>query len=164
MEQIILKAEKQQKTIWLWGTALLLIALLIAGLALLLIIDDPEGKYILAGLFVILAIIVLGVLGWIPAFFRSLEYTITDESINGKKGVFWQKTTAVPYFKITNVDVTQGPVERAFGIGKIHCQTAGVAGPQGQRAELKLVGIKNLEEVKNTILDKIAAVRQSMKS
>jgi hypothetical protein len=164
MEKIILKAEKQQKAIWSWGTALFLIVLLIAGLALFLIIDGSEGKYILGGLFFISAIILLGVLCWIPAFFRSLEYTIEDESINGKKGVFWQKTTSIPYFKITNVDVTQSPVERAFGIGKIHCQTAGVAGPQGQRAELKLVGIKNLEAVKNTILDRIAAVRKSMKT
>lgn len=163
MEKIVLKAETQQKTIWLWGTALFLFILLVIGSVLFLLIGDPEGKYIVGGLFLIAAIILLGVLFWIPAFFRSLEYTIEDEFVSGKKGVFWRKTTSIPYFKITNVDVTQGPVERAFGIGKLHCQTAGVAGPQGQMAELKLMGIKNLEEVKNHILDRIAAVRKGMK-
>lgn len=62
---------------------------------------------------------------YIPAFFRSLEYSIDTDAVRLQKGVFWKRCTAVPYAKITNIDTTQGPVERHFGLSKLHIQTAG---------------------------------------
>ncbi|MFQ5917784.1 MAG: PH domain-containing protein [Candidatus Binatia bacterium] len=68
------------------------------------------------------------ILLWIPAFYKSLEYIIDSDSVKIRKGVFWRKRVAVPYQKITNVDITQGPVQRMFNIGTIHVQTAGAGG------------------------------------
>lgn len=154
MKPMVVKPEKEQKTLWLigWGTTFFLF--LVLDVILIFVLSHPEN--LIFGLcLTALLIIMLFVLRWIPAFYRSLEYVIDIDSITGKKGVFWKKIVTVPYFKITNIDITQGPVQRMFNIGTIHCQTAGLAGPQGQRAELKLVGIRDIEGVKDTIRERI---------
>jgi uncharacterized membrane protein YdbT with pleckstrin-like domain len=84
-----------------------------------------------------------------------LEYVIDSDSVKMNKGVFWKKRVTVPFTKITNLDVTQGPVQRAFDIGTIHVQTAGAGGPEGARAELKLLGVRDLDEVKDTIMERV---------
>ena len=103
-------------------------------------------------------IIWLFVLPYIQAFFRSLEYSINSDSISGKKGVFWKKTTTIPYYKITNIDITQGPLQRMYKISNIHCQTAGVAGPQGKKAELLMLGIRDFLGVKETIKSHLSQI------
>jgi uncharacterized membrane protein YdbT with pleckstrin-like domain len=95
------------------------------------------------------------ILLWIPAFYKSLEYVIDSDSIKMKKGVFWKKNVTVPFTKITNLDVTQGPLQRMFRIGTIHVQTAGAGGPQGTQAELKLLGVRDLNGLKNTIMERL---------
>jgi uncharacterized membrane protein YdbT with pleckstrin-like domain len=68
--------------------------------------------------------------------------------------VFWKRFATVPYHKITNVDITQGPLQRKYNVGTIHCQTAGAGGQQGATAELKMEGIRDLEGVKEAILQR----------
>lgn len=70
-------------------------------------------------------------------------------------GVVWKKYVTVPYSKITNVDITRGPLQRYYKIGTIHVQTAGAAGKQGEKAELKLVGIRELEKIRGVIIENI---------
>jgi membrane protein YdbS with pleckstrin-like domain len=150
MDREIIKPQPQLKSIWILGWAIQFI--LYSGLLLVFffVLEYPANVILGITLGALLVIMLL-VLLWIPAFFRSLEYTINTDSISGKKGVFWRRTVTIPYYKITNIDITQGPVQRWYGIGTIHCQTAGIAGPQGQKAELKLLGIKDIERVKEMI-------------
>jgi membrane protein YdbS with pleckstrin-like domain len=89
---------------------------------------------------------------WLPAYHRSIEYGIDSEAVRSKRGVFWKRVTTVPFHKITNIDITQGPVQRAFGIGTVHVQTAGAGGSQGGQAELLLQGIDDLEGVRDRLL------------
>ena len=93
----------------------------------------------------------LFILYWLGLFHRSLEYAITDEHVVVKRGVWWQKKTTVPFEKITNVDITQNPLERIYGIGKVHTQTAGAGGSQGQKAEAVIRGIKDLSRIHDDI-------------
>ncbi len=98
----------------------------------------------------LLVMIPVGV--WLPVYQRSIEYVIDAESVRSRRGVFWTRTTTVPYHKITNIDITQGPVQRLFGIGTIHVQTAGAGGSQGGQAELLLQGIEDLEGLRDQLL------------
>ncbi len=61
------------------------------------------------------------ILIYIPAFYNTLEYGIDNDAVRLKKGVFWRRKTSVPYGKITNIDITQGPVERLFKISQLTC-------------------------------------------
>lgn len=95
------------------------------------------------------------ILLWIPAFYKSLEYIIDSDSVKIRQGVFWRKRITVPYTKITNIDVTQGPIQRIFNIGTIHVQTAGAGGAPGAQAEIRLLGIRDTDGLKDTIMEKI---------
>lgn len=165
MTPAILKPEKAQQTFWLasWAVWLVigLVLAIIPGLISAVFYVRFNGGLISA----------LSVAGWllftlpyalyIPAFYRSLEYSLEDDAIRANKGVFWRKRVTIPYFKITNIDITQGPVQRMFNIGNIHVQTAGAGGAQGARAELKLWGISDLDGLKNTIMQKVTEAVQS---
>ena len=99
---------------------------------------------------------------WINKFYNSIFYSLMENEIIVERGVIWKKKNIIPYSKITNVDVSQGPLERALGIASIRIQTAGYSG--AARPEASLIGIRNYERLKNTILEKVrkstSAIRQ----
>jgi len=151
MEPILVKPEKEQKTLWFvgWGIPFIL------GLALWVVLLFTVDKLIFGLCVVGWLILMMPILLWMPAFYRSLEYVIDIDCVRMKKGVFWRKRVTVPYPKITNVDVTQGPVQRMFNIGTMHVQTAGAGGPQGRQAELKLLGVRDLDGLRDTIMERV---------
>jgi membrane protein YdbS with pleckstrin-like domain len=151
METLMIKPNPNLKKVWFIGWIVLFVILAVGDYLLITLLREAEPRLILGIMISVLLGIWLLVLPYLPVFFNSLEYRIESDSISGKKGVFWRKTSTVPYHKITNIDVTQGPLQRMFDIGNIHCQTAGAGGPQGAKAELVLRGIFNPEETKNTI-------------
>jgi hypothetical protein len=126
----------------------------ILAVVLMFILEYP-GNFILGLMIVGWLIVMLPILFWIPAFYRSLEYVIDNDSIKGKRGVFWKKGVTVPYTKVTNIDVTQGPGQRMFNLGTIHVQTAGAGGTQGTQAELVLLGIRDFNKLKDTIVERV---------
>jgi len=151
------KPEEQLKTLW-YITWLIIFVL---GLLLWLILIFLVNPFIFIICLGVWFLIMIPVLFWIPKAYQMLEYYIEEDSVKMKEGVFWKKHTTVPYLKITNVDVTQGPIQRALGIGVIHVQTAGAGGQQGQKAELKINGVKNLEELRDKRFRNIKAYHLS---
>jgi uncharacterized membrane protein YdbT with pleckstrin-like domain len=80
-----------------------------------------------------------------------------------EKGVWWKKKSIVPYNRITNIDVIQGPLSRHFSLGKISIQTAGFSGGgsggNAKAAEAVILGIRNFEEIKDFILSRVKRLR-----
>lgn len=148
MEATVIKPEKAIRSLWFvcWGTWFV-IGLIVWPI--LIIVQPIVFGPCLFGWLIVMALVAL----WLPVFWGSLEYAIESDCVKSKSGVFWKKRITVPYNKITNIDITQGPLQRAFGIGTIHVQTAGAGGQQGTHAELRLLGISNLEQVKDTIME-----------
>ena len=156
MEPIALKPEKEQRTYWFVNFWIVFLIIFIPLVVLALVLEYPVNL-ILGISAAITVIIAIPFLPWIPAYYRQLEYTIDEDAVRGNKGVFWKKRVNVPFTKITNVDITQGPLQRYFKVGTIHIQTAGVSGAQGSPAELKLEGIRDLEGVKDSIMERVRA-------
>ena len=97
----------------------------------ILLIPDPAGRYVLGGIWAVFIFWMICVWMWIGPYYRSFAYRIDNDAVRMKYGVFWKQDTTVPYNKITNVDVTQGPLQRVYGLGTIHVQTAGAGGSSG---------------------------------
>ncbi len=152
MEPIAMKPEKELKTLWFTCWSIWFVIDIVAWLLLMLVQPIVFGLLLVGS-----AIVVVLILIWIPAFYANLEYVINNECIKGKSGVFWKKYITIPFTKVTNLDITQGPLQRIFDIGTIHIQTAGASGQQTAKAELSLLGVRNLEEVKESIMEKIRA-------
>ncbi len=152
METNVLKPEKQLKTLWYTCWSIWFVIDLVTCLLLMLVQPIVFGL-LLAGTVVVAVLILI----WIPAFYATLEYVIDSDCVKGKSGVFWKKYITIPFIKVTNLDITQGPLQRVFEVGTIHVQTAGASGQQTAKAELSLLGVRNLEEVKESIMAKIRA-------
>jgi membrane protein YdbS with pleckstrin-like domain len=150
MKAINIIPEKEQKTLWFiaWGIPFALGVVIC--LVLLIFVDKLPVMLSLGGWLILMLPIAI----YIPAYYRSLEYIIDTDDIRIISGVFWKKRITIPYPKITNIDITQGPVQRMYNVGIIHIQTAGAGGPQGAQAEMILVGIKDLEGLKSTIMER----------
>jgi len=153
MEKLTLRPEKEQRTLWFitW------VIVFVIGTPFWIVVPFFVADILIffgVFLFVWLVIMILVAI-WIPAAFKALEYTIDDDGVKMSGGVVWKKYVTVPYSKITNVDITRGPLQRLYNIGTIHVQTAGAAGKQGEKAELKLAGIRDLEKVREVIIENI---------
>ena len=150
---MIVKPEKELKIIWYMSTLILFTASLIIILTFFLFSD--VNIWFPIGFSTVWLISLIIVLIWVPAAYRALEYYIQQDSVKMKGGVFWRKHVTIPNQKITNIDITQGPFERFLKIGTIHVQTAGAGGQQGQKAELKINGVREMGTIKDTIINNI---------
>ena len=104
---------------------------------------------------VVLAVAIPGVLFvvyWIPKYYGTIIYRLDKDDITWRRGVWFRNTGVVPYNRITNVDITQGPVSRRFGIASLKIQTAGYSGPNQRSSEIRLDGIARFEEMRETIM------------
>jgi len=100
----------------------------------------------------VLAAILIFVLIWSRLYYVSVVYHLNDTEMTWKRGVWFRKTGIVPYNRITNVDIVQGPVMRMFGISNLKIETAG--GNAGKSsAEIQLEGIADPEPLRAMIMD-----------
>ena len=97
----------------------------------------------------VLAVIVF-TLYWLPLYYRSIRYELTQTEITWRRGVWFRQNAIVPYSRITNVDILQGPVMRFFGISSLKIQTAGYSAQPN--AELRLDGITDPETLRELIM------------
>jgi len=118
------------------------------------------GESLAAGivaLAVLLPVVVvfLVALYWIPRFHSSIKYVLEEDGIVVTRGVWWKMKSVVPYNRITNVNIYQGPISRHYGIGRLAIQTAGFSGVNSsghKTAEADIIGIRNFEETKDTVM------------
>jgi len=95
-------------------------------------------------------LIVLFVIYWIGRYYDSISYRMTDREIIWRRGVWFRNTGIVPFDRITNVDISQGPISRRLGIGTLKIQTAGYSTQSSP--EINIVGVKNFEELRDIIM------------
>jgi len=102
------------------------------------------------------------VLYWIPKFHSSIKYVLEDDEIIVTRGVWWKTKSVVPYNRITNINIYQGPISRYHGLGKLSMQTAGFSGvsSSGHRtAEAEIFGIENFEEIKDMVMNFVKGLK-----
>jgi len=75
---------------------------------------------------------------WPALEYRHLSYCLSEEGIQIRRGVLWREVIAVPRNRIQHTDVSQGPLERHFGLATLLVHTAGT-----EFARLTLPGLEN---------------------
>jgi membrane protein YdbS with pleckstrin-like domain len=86
---------------------------------------------------------------WVGMYYDSMSYELREDEINWKRGVWFQTTGIVPYNRIVNLDLRQGPLMRFLGISTLAIQTAGYSGQAVP--EIKIEGIGHAEELRELI-------------
>jgi membrane protein YdbS with pleckstrin-like domain len=62
---------------------------------------------------------------WPSLVWQHLAYRITPDLLVIQRGVLWRTETRVPRTRIQHTDVSQGPLERSFGLATLVVHTAG---------------------------------------
>jgi len=89
---------------------------------------------------------------WIQKYYVSMIYKLTGDEMIWRRGVWFKKTGVVPYNRITNIDIAQGPVSRKLGIASLKIQTAGYSAPTSRSSEIKIEGMEDFEELRELIM------------
>lgn len=63
-----------------------------------------------------------------PRAFRRWGYAETETDIHLTRGLAWRQLTSVPYGRMQLVNVSSGPLERAFGLAKVEMITSSTSG------------------------------------
>ncbi|HWM93723.1 MAG TPA: PH domain-containing protein [Thermoanaerobaculia bacterium] len=64
---------------------------------------------------------------WPEVEHRHKSYKVDERGIEIRKGVYWRKVINVPRSRVQHTDVSQGPIERSFGLGTLVIYTAGTS-------------------------------------
>lgn len=100
---------------------LIFIAVIVAAAAALSMLLDQTWVWIPAGVITLVTLITLIIL---PRQAKAIGYMLREDDIVFRKGILWQRMVAVPYGRMQLVDITQGPLDRAFGISQLKMVTA----------------------------------------
>ena len=107
----------------------------------LLILWAASGRLI-AGLFVppvwvlLTASLAWHLYRWPAIAYRFASYRVDGDGLEILRGVYWRTITNVPRSRVQHTDVSQGPVERRYGLGTLVVYTAGT-----EHSEVKLPGL-----------------------
>jgi membrane protein YdbS with pleckstrin-like domain len=106
----------------------------------------PEVHIAMLGGAVLLVILFFA---WVSMYYDSMWYELREDEMSWKRGVWFRRTGIVPYNRITNLDLVQGPVMRALGISSLSIQTAGYSGQA--MPEIRIEAIEHAEELRELI-------------
>ncbi len=135
----------------------LLVILLILTCVIVPVIIASESDWIITGLTLTgMLILILIFVAWVRLYYTSMWYELKDDEMSWKRGVWFRRTGIVPYNRITNLDVIQGPVMRMLGISTLSIQTAGYSGQAVP--EIRIEGIEHADDLRELIR---TLVRQS---
>ena len=73
---------------------------------------------------------------WPPRAYRYTSYRVDGQGIEIGRGVYWHVVINVPRSRVQHIDVSQGPIERRYGLGTLVIYTAG-----SDHAKVELEGL-----------------------
>lgn len=97
------------------------LAVVVAAAIVLNIVLMQDWVWIPAGVIIVFTLITLIIL---PRQAKAIGYMLRADDIVFRKGILWQRMIAVPYGRMQLVDITQGPLDRAFGVSQLKMVTA----------------------------------------
>ncbi|MBL7251611.1 PH domain-containing protein [Alloalcanivorax marinus] len=116
-------------TVAVWRVqSLVAIAVALLALAALFAPLLAGGALAMAALIAwLVALLVLAALGWwLPeAWYRRLRYCLDERGLSVERGLLWRHRITVPRVRVQHSDVSQGPLQRVFGVATLRLYTAG---------------------------------------
>ena len=89
---------------------------------------------------------------WPALQYAHIGYQLDEDGLLVRHGVLWQTFTHVPRSRVQHTDVSQGPLERRYGLGTLVVYTAGT-----DHARVALPGLAH--EVARALRDELRAER-----
>lgn len=132
----------------LWAAALMLLMLIGDAVRPLVLWGVAALGALLAPLLVWLAV------SWPARAYRYWSYRLDEQGIEIRSGVVFQRVTTVPRSRVQHTDVSQGPIERRYGLGTLVIYTAGT---EHARVDLPGLAHATATAVRDALLPKDGA-------
>jgi membrane protein YdbS with pleckstrin-like domain len=143
-------------TTWFYVDFMLFV-LFILFITIIPVIIGSEFDWIIMGITLTGVLALFGIfVFWVRLYYVSMWYEMREDEMSWKRGVWFRRTGIVPYNRITNLDIIQGPVMRTLGISTLSIQTAGYSGQAVP--EIRIEGIEHADDLRELIR---TLVRQS---
>lgn len=124
--------------VWRWQ-AFIFAGVFMGPLAALVIVG-PMPVALVAGL---LGFGAIAGAWWLPmAHYRALRFGLDEHGIVIESGIWWRKRTALPRIRVQHSDVSQGPLQRRYGVATLTLYTAG-----SRYTKIDLAGLEHDEAV-----------------
>lgn len=91
-----------------------------------------------------------------PRRYKAWGYDAGEEELHVQSGIWVKSRTVVPYGRVQHIDVSQGPVERRYGVGTLTLHTAGT---RGSAVSLPGLQMEDAERLRDEIR---AQIRQDL--
>lgn len=75
---------------------------------------------------------------WPEISYRYRFYRVDPQGIEIRRGVIWRRAITVPKSRVQHTDVSQGPLQRQYGLGTLVIYTAGT-----EHAKIELSGLSH---------------------
>lgn len=152
---------KSCKALWmsvLWTCFGIAILLGLLGWFISLIL----GVAIHALLFIPFGIFIIGLLShwYTVVYWQRFLFAYDDSQIRINNGIWWRKQVLIPFTRITNIDIMQGPWQRRRQQATLKIQTAGQGA--STQAESQLWSQENFEALREDLLNRIVLVRSQV--
>jgi uncharacterized protein len=72
-------------------------------------------------------LLIFSTLVWPRIAYRHASWRLDQESLEIRRGVFWKHRISIPLGRVQHADVSQGPLLRQYGLGKLTVHTAGTS-------------------------------------
>lgn len=131
----------------------ILIVLLAAVVLVLVFALGQTWAWIPGGILFALLLVTVVIL---PRQARAIGYMLRADDLVFRRGILWQRIVAVPYGRMQLVDITHGPLDRAFGVSQLKMVTAAAT------TGVQIPGLRQsaAEALRDTLID-VAETRRT---
>ncbi len=124
--------------------------------------DSSVKKYYLVQPIIVLTLTIIGIpfiplvllitFFFLDKYLASLECTLTERTLEIKRGIFNRVESTIPLEKITDLQMYQGPIMRMFGLHGFKVETAGQSAT-ATGSLVNMLGIKDTPGFRKAVLD-----------
>ena len=108
-----------------------------------LAVSGRAGTALLAGI-ALLAFVALSLF----LYWTRFEYRVGSDEIRIDSGIFSRTHRSIPFDRIQDVDISQGPVARLLGVAKVKFETGGSAGAGQDEGILHAIRLERAEQLR----------------
>lgn len=145
--------------------AIITIIVMVASIVILIASEEP--LVLIGSVAVVILFAAISLIGYLAIYLRfdTTWYVFSDRSMRLRRGIWLIRESTITFENVQNVKVTQGPLQRFFGIANVVVETAGGGGAVneagaglGMHAGL-IEGVAEAAEIRDSIMSRVKTTK-----
>ena len=108
-----------------------------------------QGSWLIVGFMAVL--FVFFSIGSLYLRWLKLEYRVGADELRIDSGWLSRTSRAIPFDRVTDVDLEQGPIHRLFGLARVKLETGGSAGGKEEEGVLHTISLERAEALREHV-------------